>query len=181
MFVNQPSNPEQYIPEGSGYRMVNGELRYFSEGQKGMKNGIPAAWVKCESCGKIAPGSKYNSGKYCSTECAYAERGGEKHFNYKGKSVGANGYVRYTLPEGGRRVQEHRYVMEKVLGRELYAWEHVHHKNGVRADNRPENLEIWYAKDRTHPTGIKGVDFIKQIYETLSEEDKKKFLEELNG
>jgi len=179
MFVNQPKNPEKYLSPDSNYKMKDGKLRYYAP--NGPKWGIPGAWVKCDSCERIAPASPYNGGKYCSTVCAYAERNGEKHINYKGKHAGPSGYVRYTIPEGGRRVLEHRYVMEQILGRELYAWEHVHHKNGVRADNRPENLEIWYAKDRTHPTGIKGIDFIKQIYATLSEEDKKEFLEELNG
>ena len=45
----------------------------------------------------------------------------------------------------GVPIFEHRQVMEEQLGRKLIPGETVHHKNGVRDDNRPENLELWVS------------------------------------
>lgn len=51
------------------------------------------------------------------------------------------GYLRISNPLGSA-VMEHRYVMEQKLGRKLTNAERVHHLNGVRTDNRPENLVV---------------------------------------
>ena len=77
-----------------------------------------------------------------------------------GRTVNAEGYVMVRTPEGHpsrhRYVQEHRLVMEASIGRFLAPGENVHHKNGNRADNRLENLELWV---RSQPSGVRAEDY----------------------
>lgn len=64
-------------------------------------------------------------------------------------------------------VLQHRAVMEWLLGRRLWAFEVPHHKNGIRHDNRPENLELWVTP---HPAGQRPedlVDWVLQYYPDL--------------
>jgi ribosomal protein S27E len=120
-------------------------------------------WVACSDCGKerwVA----LRKGLPVSTRCQSCARKidsvfqrGDKHYFWKGGRVGTGyGYINVRLSKEDdfylpmlsknhkkdRYIQEHRLVMAKYLGRCLWNWEKVHHKNGVRDDNRIENLEL---------------------------------------
>ena len=58
----------------------------------------------------------------------------------------------------GKRLSEHRYLMEKEIGRKLFTDETVHHRNGNRSDNRISNLEIC---DTAQPKGQRIEDKIE--------------------
>lgn len=62
------------------------------------------------------------------------------------------------------QILEHVFVMSQYLGRPLFRGETVHHKNGIRHDNRIENLEIW---DKSHPPGQRLQDKINWCKEFL--------------
>jgi hypothetical protein len=118
--------------------------------------------VPCAQCGApVKPQMRFRKGKFngvwraqkfCSVACANRARPIKQ-------KIDRYGYV-YTYRSGSTKrvrtqVYEHRVVMEQMLGRKLTKHETIHHRNGNRSDNRPENLELWSGR---HGRGQRHAD-----------------------
>jgi hypothetical protein len=101
--------------------------------------------------------------KYCSLKCTGLAASARQADKARGRFVDKHGYVLLTNRKGdnGYQQPEHREVMEKMLGRKLEKDETVHHKNGIRDDNRPENLELWKGR---HGRGQRADDLDRDIW-----------------
>ena len=116
----------------------------------------------CRNCQKTFTASRKSKGIYCCISCHYEHR-----VPFGTVRAHDNGYTIIKVPKGtvganasgSRRtywMHTHRYVMQQKLGRPLLSTEKVHHINGRRDDNRPENLELW---KRAHPAGVRAADY----------------------
>lgn len=107
--------------------------------------------LPCAHCGEtvqIPTTAQARRGRaFCSPTCATAWHSGEKHPNWTGgRSLDSNGYVLVNV-YGRGRIREHVLVAEATLGRRLLPGEQVHHRNGKKTDNRPENLAVMSIED----------------------------------
>ncbi len=140
-------------------------------------------WARCRQCGnkRWARDTTLNNVNYtglCKSCYAranialFARRIGSNHPRWKGGRVKTKeGYILrrlypddpfYSMVDTHKYVLEHRLVMARQLGRCLKSWEVVHHKNGIRDDNRDENLELLPAPHR-HDALTRLANFIRKL------------------
>jgi len=108
----------------------------------------PRGGWECPVCHKVfmlLPWEIKNK-KYCSHKCRATQvKNGEQSPYWRGgRTYTADGYVQIRWRENNKLnvILEHRMIMERWLGRPLAGNEIVHHRNGIKDDNRIENLEI---------------------------------------
>lgn len=132
----------------------------------------PIPTFQCEYCGKNKERRRFRykdgrlggydfGSRFCSRECGWMGR--------KRRPISSAGYLvpsgyRRLHKRGGQKVYEHREVMEEILGRKLRANENVHHKDGNRSNNHPENLELWV---KGQPPGQRLTDKVAFAIEIL--------------
>jgi hypothetical protein len=119
--------------------------------------------VLCPVCQKtVFPQRPDGRPKTCSRKCARTLEWTRVE-RQEIVSAGSSGYlwhfVGHEHPNNRNGyILEHRYQMEKKLGRFLEPHERVHHKDGNRVNNTPENLELWMLKKKD-PAGVRASDY----------------------
>lgn len=145
--------------------MVQFALRFACGRQSDRHRNKKMPTVSCHRCGKQIDRRisviKKSAHSFCSYRCNARWRvehsSGKNHFNYKGRGARPNGYIWTNLFEyteeqrkilkpmrttTNRHIPEHRAVVALCLNRALESKEVVHHLNGVKTDNRRENLYL---------------------------------------
>ena len=93
---------------------------------------------------------------------------GEAHRLWKGgRHESKDGYVfimvkDHPCADKSGYVLENRLIMEAMIGRYLTKEETVHHKNGIRNDNRPENLELYSGRHGKGQSILEMLEFCEQ-------------------
>lgn len=85
--------------------------------------------------------------KFCSRNCSFKYHKGENSNTYKGGWTSSHGYKKQMVE--GKEVYEHRMVVERGLGRKLESHEDVHHIDGNKLNNDPNNLVVLSKREHT--------------------------------
>ncbi len=120
--------------------------------------------------------SKFKSRRKCRGQDPDAppmkRRNGDGHLDKNGYfQITVWGHPNCTSKTG--RIAQHTYMMSQHIGRSLRKHESVHHKNGIRHDNRLENLELWHKGQPAGQRLDEKIEWAKAFLEEYGFEVKK--------
>lgn len=160
---------------GKSFYPRNLGARFCSRACLNAWQGRGGVFADCEVCGtqfRRSPShaGKFQEARWCGRACydkARIKRPLDREHNGKPAVLDHYGYVRIYEPEHPRStkagwVHEHRLVVERILGRQLSPDEHVHHLNGTKDDNRPENLQVLSHGEHSTLTGKENGKRLKE-------------------
>lgn len=138
--------------------------RFCSRKCKAIGETRPRLNVQCPTCASPFQTYETTTGEqhrtFCSHKCATdnnVTQGVGRLINGRAVTLHVSGYLMCWAPGRGR-MMEHRYVMEQHIGRELHSDEQVHHINGVKTDNRIENLALLSPRAHAQETRREAKD-----------------------
>lgn len=165
------------VPDLTGQKFGRWTVLYRTNNRKILSSAYERIYWYCKCvCGKEKEIYHYNllASRSSSCGCISADwnkaHTRENSSSWKGGYRLEDGYALVYKPEHPKAkkngyVREHTVVMETKIGRPLLPTEQVHHINGIKHDNRPENLELW---SRSQPTGKRVEDMLKWAKEVLT-------------
>ncbi len=172
--------PQDCAVEGCGRRAVtrgwcHGHyLRWSRTGE--LKADVPLVRRDRPECSVDGCGRPVHGRALCRTHLGRVRSYGDAAAAVPVRTPGVEGWITHGyrgvvvpaelrhLTSGKAHALEHRLVMAVLLDRPLAQGESVHHRNGDRLDNRPENLELWSQRQ---PSGQRVRDKLAFAYELL--------------
>lgn len=146
------------------------EVQLGRRGQRRFEWKCDCGNIKTIELGSVKRGTTKTCGEMA---CEYHDRcrrprSFDKKYSYR---YSRRGYICIKVPEHPNSdswgfLAEHTFVMSERLGRPMWSGEAVHHKNGIKHDNRIENLELWTI---SHPKGQRVSDMVDFCVHYLKE------------
>ena len=161
--------PETY--SGSGTPKEGDIARASTLGYKGRANHV---FYPCSKCGTLRWTPLCHKYELCPKCVALGLHTEDKSGRWKGGIKKSRGYVYIKIAEDDpmfvmvhgedrkrKVIAEHRLVVARVLGRPLTNEEVVHHINGIKDDNRPENLRVMHYQQ--HHSGLVAQELREEL------------------